>query len=122
MVNPYQIHAQGIAAVQTEQGNACPQITWGGVNYLLLPGTAMRQKELAMGGFNLNADFVFTALVSTFLNATANGAVVTDAGSLKSAFLQSPFTYLGDIYKGVNVWLLAGGLQIHVEANSISQD
>lgn len=113
-MNPYLIHSQSLAALQVEQADACPVVTWAGADRLVLPGTAILRKDLANGsGFQLNADFVFTALIASWGQ--------TNAQTLKAAILQTTVTYLGDLYKAISVHIAPGGLQVHVECNSLNQ-
>lgn len=112
----YTHHSRSAAATQTRLGDTCPVITWSNKNYPIIPGSATRRKDLATGGFQLNADFRFEALVSSFLSAT-----IPDAETLHSALLQTFIGYLGDEYKVIAVLVHAGGQQIAVECNSASQ-
>jgi len=113
-MNYYGRHAAALASTQTRLGNTLPTITWAGKVWPIVPGSAQRRQDLASGGFQLNADFVFEALVSTFgpQNATA----------LKASMLQTPITYLGGDYKAIQVSIKPGGQVIRVECNSAIQN
>ena len=115
LTNPYQAHADSIAALQSSLGAACPVITLSGKDYQIIPGSATLRKDLSSGGFQMNADFSFTILVIQF-------GVATNAKTAKTLLLQKPITYLGDSYKSVSASIIAGGLQLHVEANSYNQN
>jgi hypothetical protein len=114
MSNPYAVHAASLAAVQTEQGASCPAITWQGNNYPILPGSARQKNDLTPGGFSMDSDFVFMALVSAF------GAAQTAEG-LKAALLNTEVDYLGHAYKVHTVHAAPGGLQLHIEADDLNQ-
>lgn len=116
MINPYAIHAAGIAAVQVEQGTACPSLTWQGWTILIQPGSAIRRKDLGTGGFSLNADLRLTVLVSSF------GHGYTTADTIQEDILQTEIDYLGESYKVESVMIVAGGLQLHIEANALNQN
>jgi hypothetical protein len=112
-MNPFQIHANGINDLIVEMGTDCPTFTKNNIVYQIIPGSAVRRKDLVIGGFQIDADLAFTALLAQF-NLTAS--------AFKDAFLQNPITYLGDKYKIDSVTILPGGLQVHVLANSLSQN
>lgn len=116
MVNVYAIHAKGISDVQTEQGTACPSFVWNTLTILTQPGSAIRRKDLGASGFSLNADLVMTVLVSGF----GNGFATADA--VQSAILQTELDYLGEAYKVESCMICAGGLQVHLECNSLNQN
>lgn len=115
-MNDFQVHARAMQQLQARLDGACPVITWGNVDYAIIPGSAIRRKDLSPGGFQLNADLRFDALVSTFSSAS-----VADATSLKSKLLRTPIQYLGDDYQVSSVAILPGGLQITVECVSLVQ-
>jgi hypothetical protein len=108
----YGHNAASVAATQARLGSTCPSVSWQGVPRPIIPGSAMRRMDLAVGGFQMNADLRFDALVSRF---------GTDATGVKNVLLQTPLSYLGDTYKVEGVTILPGGLQISVECNSIFQ-
>lgn len=122
MINPYLIHAQSIGMVQAEQGKACPQVRFVGLGLTLniQPGSARLNSPLASGGLQLNADLVFTILLSQFQPGFA------DANAVQASLLQTlpnrRLLYLGFDYKIESVMVLAGGLQLHIEANSLNQN
>jgi hypothetical protein len=115
-VNPYAVHAAGIAAVQTEQGAACPSFTWQGFTVLIQPGSAIRRKDLGTGGFSLNADLRLTVLVASFGNG------YTTADGIQTDILQTEIDYLGESYKVESVMIVSGALQLHIEANALNQN
>lgn len=115
MINPYAIHAAGIASVQLEQGTACPVMTWNGATIQIQPGGAIRRKDLGIGGFSLNADLRLTVLVASFLNYNSADLVQAD-------LLQTELDYLGEAYKVDSVTIAAGGLQLHLECNALAQN
>jgi hypothetical protein len=116
MINVYAIHAQGIASVQAEQGTACPSFGWNGITILIQPGAAIRRKDLSTAGFQLNADLVLTVLVSSF------GNQFQTADAIQSKILQTEIDYLGEPYKCESCMICAGGLQLHLECNSLNQN
>jgi hypothetical protein len=116
-MNDFATHASAMQAVQNRLGDDCPTITWNGVAYKLIPGSAVRRMDLGPGGFRLNADFMADALASTF----ADGQTITNSATLKAAMLQTPIGYLGDDYKVEAVHISPGGLQVRIEANSLTQ-
>ena len=61
----------------------------------------------------MNAYLVFTALVATWGQASAQ--------AMKTALLQTTVVYLGDSYKAISVHIQPGGLQLPVECNSLNQ-
>ena len=114
-VNPFKIHADSIASFQATMGTECPLVTILGKDVSVIPGTAMLRKDLSPGGFQMNADFVFTVLVASF-------GPGSNAVDIKNKTLQRQISYLGDAYKVASVSILAGGFQLHFEANSINQN
>jgi hypothetical protein len=117
-MNDYATHAGGMASLQSRLGADCPTVTWNNQVYQIIPGSTMRRADLAPGGFQMNADLRFEALVSTF----ANGGTITDATSLKNTLLSTPVAYQGDVYKVDAVGIRPGGLQVIVECKSIVQN
>jgi len=109
----YAKHAASMAAMEARLADELPVIAWNGQNYPLIPGTAQRRQDLVAGGFDLNADLKWNALVSSF------GAM--DATALKAAMLQTQIAYLGDNYKVMAIGILPGGLIISAECNSLTQ-
>jgi hypothetical protein len=114
-MNAWQFHAEGIAEIQAEAGGDCPVINWAGQDYILLPGSAQLKRRLQEGGYDQEFDFTATALLSTF---AANNAQFTSTDALANAMLKTSFTYLGEVYRFQSVWLLSGGFQIQINANS----
>lgn len=121
-MSPYAYHALALATMQRVLGPDCPVVGWNDKpDWQIIPGSAKRRQDLADGGFQLNADFLFEALVSTFAGAlTAAGPVVT-ATDLKGALLNTAIVYLGDKYKAVAVHIRPGGLQVGVHCNGFDQ-
>lgn len=116
-MNPLLDHANGVSELQRELGDDCPVITWARRDYKILPGSAVRRQDLAPGGFQLNADLRFVALVETFLSSS-----IANADDLQDAMQNTVFTYLGQNYKATSVSIAMGGLQVTVEANSAVQN
>lgn len=115
-MNPYAIHAGSIQSLIDEMGDDCPAFTWGGNDYSILPGTAKTRKDLTVGGFSLDFDLQFVALVSPFV-----AGAITGATTLRDAMLETEMQYLSDNYKIVSVDIVAGGQQVRIGANSLSQ-
>jgi hypothetical protein len=113
-INPYAVHAQGIGYLQASMGTACPVIAWQGNNYQILPGSARLKEDLAVGGFSMDSDFLFTILVATF---GAN----TQAENIRGQLLNTRIDYLNHAYKIHTVSVMAGGLQLHIEADDLQQ-
>lgn len=113
-MNHFEAHADCESQHEAELAEACPVFGWNGRNdWKILPGSAMRRKDLAPGGFQLNADLRFTCLVAQFgLSATDQSDKMLQNGAV---------TYLGDLYKVEAVFIAPGGLQMHVECNSLNQ-
>ena len=103
-----------MASFQKRLGDDCPEITWNGEDYPLVPGSAALRKDLGSGGFKMNADLAADVLVSSF--------PFLDAPTLKNAMLQTALVYLGDVYKVEAVTIYPGGLQVRLEANALAQN
>jgi hypothetical protein len=116
-MNDYAVHARSLAAAKARLGDDCPVVTWGGRDYPVIPGSAARRQDLAAGGFQLNADFHFEALVSDWLTNA-----IPDVKQLKGRLLQTPVGYLGSDYKPISVTIRPGGLQMLVDCNSTGQN
>lgn len=101
--------------MQARQAGSCPFITWGQDNVAVIPGSAQRRAVLSEGGFQLNADFAFEALVSSFPG-------YADAKLLKDDLHNQSIGYLGDSYKVDAVVIRPGGLQVQVQCTAISQN
>jgi hypothetical protein len=108
--------AASLAATQARLGDTCPMITWAGKDYAILPGSAMRRKELGVGGFDPNADLKFQAHLALFLTDT-----IANAMALEAAMLQTEVGYLGHRYKAISMRVMPGQLIIEVECNALSQ-
>lgn len=106
-----------MAKVEAMLGDALPVFQWRNQNWNIIPGSATRRKDLDGGGFSLNADFRFNALVSQFISST-----IPDATALKAKLLQTNIGYLGDGYRVTDVAILPGGYQITVDAASDVQN
>ena len=121
-VNPYLIHAQSLLMVQQEQGQACPKITFTGLGKTLQmqPGSAQLRSPLSTGGLQFAADLVFTILVSQFQPAIADANAVQN--TLLMTLPNRELAYLGYAYQIQSVMICAGGLQLHIEANSLNQN
>lgn len=108
-MNLYQAHADTQAQHEAELGESCPTFNWDESDWKILPGSAIRRGDLTPGGFQLNADLGFTALVAQF---------GTTAQAQSDAMLNTRMTYLGQGYTVKAVFIAPGGLQLHVECNS----
>ena len=117
-MNAWEFHAEGIAEIQAEAGGDCPFITWGGDNYIILPGSARIKLTLVEGGFDQDYDFTATALLSTF---TAKNPGIKSVADLSAAMNKTTFSYQGKIWRFQSVWQLAGGFQIQINANAGKQ-
>ena len=116
-MNPFTKHAgslQSTEAFLDRTVEGCPTVNWNGQDRRIVPGSALRKRDLSAGGFHLDADLLFEALFADF-----SDGLTTD--QLKTRLLQTPLTYLSDTYKAVSVKIRPGGLQIRVEANSLAQ-
>jgi hypothetical protein len=122
-MNYYATHARGLGAVQARLAGDCPVVTWAGKEWLVVPGSAVRRKDLddGGGGFQLNADFRFEALVGQFLTAPGATPEVLDATGLEQAMLQTEIGYLGESYKAVAMHVGPGALVVRVDCNSLGQ-
>ena len=108
-MDPFSKHAAGLASFQGYLGPACPVFTWNKQNFQILPGTAMRGKDLKAGGFRLYADLKFTCLAGQFTQATGTPAV--------KEILQ----YLGNAYRINAINYCAGGQQLRFECDDAQQ-
>lgn len=106
-----------LAATQARLGAACPVVVWSRQDYRCIPGSAIRRQDLSPGGYQINSDFRFEALVSSFLSDS-----ILDADDLKSALLQTHIIYLGANYKVTSVAIRPSGLQILCECHSLDQN
>jgi len=114
-MNEYFYHAKAMQALQSSLGAGCPVVSWNGGTYSIVPSSAIRRKDLASGGFQLNADLRFNALVSVFGSAYS-------ATTLKNALLQTKIVYLDDSYKVTGVTTSPGGYQVTVDCDSLNQN
>lgn len=99
-----------------ECGESCPVLNWNEKDRKIIPGTAVRRKDLGVGGFSLNADFKCHILVSELVDAT-----MTTSKAVCDAMGQTEFQYLDDDYKVQSVSRTAGDLFLIIEANSLNQ-
>lgn len=117
-MNDYATHANAFLTLQKRLGNDCPRFSWNDSDWPIIPGSATRRKDLASGGFQLNADLIFEVLVAQFLDPVA----IPDATALKDALLARPINYLGDDYKIDSIEIAPGGLLLTAHANSLHQN
>ena len=106
-----------MATQQAMMVDSLPSFRWRNRDWQIVPGSATRRKDLDGGGFSLNADFRFNALVAQFLSDA-----IPDASALKAKLLQTGIGYLGDGYRVTDVAILPGGYQITVDAASDVQN
>jgi hypothetical protein len=87
---------------------ALPQvITWNKKDYPILPGSAVRGKDLGAGGFKLHSDLKFIVRISVF---------PTPGPQLKQQI-----TYLGNAYRIDTMEQMPGGLFLRIECNDPTQ-
>ena len=103
MTDIYQLHADGIRQVQDYLGTACPVFTWSGADWLAMPDSVMRRKDLGPGGFALDADLTMTVLLAQF-------------GSSQPALKQTLF-YMGMVYRIDAITHSPGGYQAELKCN-----
>ncbi|HEV2350806.1 MAG TPA: hypothetical protein VG028_13275 [Terriglobia bacterium] len=106
----YSKHAASLKALQAYHGAACPLFVWNGINIPILPGSAVRGKDLGMGGFKLRSDLKFTVNVSDLQSLAGGGPQ-----------LKQIITYLGDPYRIDSIEKFEGGLLQRFECNDPSQ-
>jgi hypothetical protein len=111
-MNPFEIHAAGLAALQTELATDCPSFAWKGQDWKCLPGGARRRKELGAGGFAMDADLQLTCLVAQF-GVTAHVQ--------REAMLNTPLVYQGTRFRVDSVTIAAGGLQLRINCMDAAQ-
>lgn len=116
-MNPYQVQANDLIALQNEQGNACPQFFWLNKWWKILPGSAENNYPLRSGGFSYMFDLKFTIVVSQFLSAT-----ILDAPGLVKAMSNTGFQYLGQDWKFMSGKILTGATMADMMANSKNQN
>ena len=114
----YARHAGSLAALQGRLDDSCPVFSWQGKDWKIVPGSALRRADLGGGGFSLNADLRFSALVQQFID---DGGY-EDVNDFQTAFQQEVIGYLGAGYKVDSVSIMPGGLQVLVNCNSSSQN
>jgi len=98
-----------------EMGSVCPQFSWGGANYFIVPGSAMFNQPLRSGGFTQMYDFTCLTTVSQF-----GGPPATTL--MKTMLNTGPLTYLGVQYKIENVEILSGATMLRIVCNSLNQN
>jgi len=116
-MNDYKAHGARIRMMQARLGKDCPMVSWNDKEWRVIPGSALRKSELGAGGYSLDADFVFEALVETFVGTEG----ITDAKSLKDALLRTPIGYLDDEYQVATVRIRPGGFQVMMECTALNQ-
>jgi hypothetical protein len=85
-----------------------PQVvTWAGNDYPILPGSAVRGKDLAAGGFKLRSDLKFIARCDMFPGLGPQ--------------LKQQVTYQGDAYRIDSLEKMPGGVFLRFECNDPSQ-
>ena len=112
-MNLFAIHAGAMAQFQQILGTDCPVFVWNGQQYQMIPNSANTKKPLGYGGFAVNADLHFRALVAQF------GQTAVD---LKNALLDTTFIYLGETYNITGVDIHQTGLEISVDADALNEN
>lgn len=106
-MNIYERHAAGVKSVQSYLGEACPFITWAGVNYNVLPGSVKSSKELDSGGFKLQADLTFIICADLLPSEPQ---------------LKQSITYDENIFQIQAIHKLTGGTLLRIECNDPNND
>lgn len=114
-MNPYAVHAAALQRQEAFLAGDCPQFTWNGQTWNMLPGSARTNQPLSSGGFSMDYDLKFDVTLSTFL------AVAASAQLLKNLMLNTIMVYLGDTYKIETVNIHPGGLSLSIQANAYAQ-
>lgn len=94
MTDIYGIHADGIGQVEAYLGDKCPTFIWNGNVIRILPGSAVRGKDLGEGGFRLRSDLKFVVRVSDL--------------PVPGPALKQTIAYLGQNYRIDTMELFAG--------------
>ena len=115
-MNFYALHASGVQATIDLFADTCPVVTWVGVDRKVIPNSIIRRKDLAQGGFQMDADLRFETMVASWID-DPNDSIRT----VKNRMLQSPLGYLGEVYKIITVTVRPGELHMMVDCNSIDQ-
>ena len=89
-----------------ELGADCPTITYAGATVRVLPAAARNASKNGIGGFALDADLQFTAILADFPSTPASN---------------KQFTYAGKTYRISDVAFLPGRLQVHITATDAAQ-
>ena len=119
-MNPYWVHAKAFGLLQKSighDGDKCPQITWGGVAYNIVPRSAVLKQDLAIGGFSPVFTLRFTARVADF----ANGTTIQTIDDVCEAMLNRQIVYQGENYKVTSASAEPGGFLFTVEANALNE-
>ena len=106
MTDIFQLHAEGIQQVQDYIGDACPSFAWNGGTWLIMPDSVTRSKGLNQGGYTLDADLVFTALMAQF-----NGSPPT---------IKNVITYDGARYRIDSIVSSPGAYQSEFHCNDVA--
>lgn len=107
MTNFYKVHAQSLAALQAEQGDACPSFQYAGKTYLCLPGGARQKKDLGIGGYSFDSELKLVCLASVF---------TPGLGAMKQQII-----YLGQNYRIDQILFAPNGYQIELYCNDPSR-
>lgn len=82
-------------------------VTWNGKAYPILPGSAVRGKDLGAGGFKLRSDLKFIARPEVF--------------AAPGPQLKQRVTYLGDEYRIDTMERMPGTVYVRFECNDPTQ-
>lgn len=109
----FEEHAVATASLIKEAGLF---LTYKGKDYPIVPSIASKQNALQVGGFNISADFTFTALLKDFASDT-----VEDIGDLTSEITGKAVMYSGTEYKVDNVKAYPGGFMFSAECSATNR-
>lgn len=109
-MNIYQKHADGLRALQNQQGDTCPVFTpqWATLGDIkILPGGVRTKKDNSAGGLSLDSDLQLTCLLADFGASPPSSRQV--------------FTYLGGSYRIMSVTTAPNAIQVRINADSAAQ-
>ncbi len=109
-MNVYSIHSQGLAALQDELGEACPQMFWNNKLWPVLPGGTRFASNNSQGGYSLETDIQLTVLTAQFGDSPPDNT--------------QEFRYPGQdgkLYRIVSTTPAPGQFQMRINANDAAQ-
>ena len=112
-MNLWGFHAKAMQIFENILAGDCPQFSWAGKVYTIVPNSVMSRRPLQYGGFTQDADLRFSCLIAQF---GLSGIV------LKNTMLQTQMGYLGELYKVTSVDILPGGLTAVINCDSLYQN